>query len=68
MEDFTQMDSGGSPDAAGDERETRRAELKAAVKRGLEDIEMGRVVDLGEALDRIEAMLDELEADRPPDC
>lgn len=42
--------------------ETRRAELRAAVKRGLEDIEEGRVVDLGEALDRIEAMLDELEA------
>jgi hypothetical protein len=50
----------------GDEREIRRAELRAAVKRRLEDIEEGRVADLGEALDRIEAMLDELEATRPP--
>ena len=35
------------------------------MKRGLEDIEEGRVVDLEAALDRIEAMLDELEATRP---
>jgi predicted transcriptional regulator len=46
--------------------EARRDELRAAVKRGLADIEEGRVVDLGEALDRIEAMLDELEATRRP--
>lgn len=44
--------------------EARRAELRAAVKQGLKDIEEGRVADLGEALDRIEAMLDELEAAR----
>jgi len=54
-----------NPDAASNEREARRTELRAAVKRGLEDIEEGRVVDLEEALDRIEAMLDELEAVRP---
>ena len=46
------------------EREARRAELRAAVKRGLEDVEEGRVVDLEQHLDRIEAMLDELEATR----
>jgi hypothetical protein len=50
--------------ASSDEREVRRAELRAAVKQRLVDIEEGRVVDLGEALDRIEAMLDELEADK----
>jgi predicted transcriptional regulator len=49
-------------DVASDGPEARRAELRAAVKQGLDDIEEGRVVDLGEALDRIEAMLDELEA------
>ncbi len=42
--------------------EARRAELRAAVKRGLEDVENGRVVDLEQHFDRIEAMLDELEA------
>ena len=45
--------------------EARRAELRAAVKRGLEDVENGRVVDLEQHFDRIEAMLDELEAGRP---
>ncbi|HYG47286.1 MAG TPA: hypothetical protein VD846_05015 [Allosphingosinicella sp.] len=48
--------------AATDGIEARRGELRAAVKRRLADIEEGRVADLGEALDRIEAMLDELEA------
>jgi predicted transcriptional regulator len=48
----------------GDEVEARRDALRAAVKRGLEDIEEGRVVDLEGALDRIEAMLDELEASK----
>ena len=47
-----------------DPREARRSELRAAVKQGLLDIEEGRVVDLGEALDRIEEMLDELEASK----
>lgn len=54
-------DDGPAP-AATPDGEARRAELRAAVKRGLEDIEQGRVVDLESALDRIEAMLDELEA------
>ncbi len=48
--------------AASSEAQARREELRAAVKQGLEDIEEGRVVDLEAALDRIEAMLDELEA------
>lgn len=58
-------DGQGETDTAGSTGvEARRAELRAAVKRGLEDIEEGRVVDLETALDRIEAMLDELEASR----
>ena len=57
-------DDGGCA-APGSEAEARRDELRAAVKRGLEDIEEGRVVDLEAALDRIESMLDELEATRP---
>ena len=68
MDDHTPLGSGGddSPaSAAATEREARRAELRAAVKRGLEDIEQGRVVDLEGALERIEAMLDELEAGKP---
>jgi hypothetical protein len=67
MDDLSHPDCGGDG-ASGAETnglEARRAELRAAVKRGLADIEEGRVVDLGEALDRIEAMLDELEAARP---
>lgn len=44
--------------------EARREELRAAVKRGIEEIEEGRVVDLEAAFDRIEAMLDELEASK----
>lgn len=63
MDDFSPP---GPPDddgpAASDAYEARRAELRAAVKQGIEDIEQGRVVDLEEAFDRIEAMLDELEA------
>jgi predicted transcriptional regulator len=56
----------GSPEdgsaGASSEREAHRDWLRAAVKLGLEDIEEGRVVDLEAAFDRIEAMLDELEA------
>lgn len=48
------------------EPEVRRAELRAAVKRGLQDIEEGRVLDLEGALDRIEALLDELESIKRP--
>ncbi|HEY0130719.1 MAG TPA: hypothetical protein VGB57_04880 [Allosphingosinicella sp.] len=65
MEDRPQLkfdDDDSASGAGSSEREARRAELRAAVKQGLVDIEEGRVVDLGEALDRIEAMLDELEA------
>jgi predicted transcriptional regulator len=68
MDDYSLPGSGerGETDSAGSsDLEARRAELRAAVKRGLEDIEEGRVVDLEEALDRIEAMLDEMEAARP---
>lgn len=54
-------DDGTAP-VGGSDHEARRAELREAVKRGLEDIEQGRVADLESALDRIEAMLDELEA------
>jgi hypothetical protein len=43
-------------------RDARRDELRPAVKRGLEEMEEGRVLDLEQAFDRIEAMLDELEA------
>ncbi|HYI39403.1 MAG TPA: hypothetical protein VE053_03705 [Allosphingosinicella sp.] len=60
-------DGDRAPTPGGDEREGRRGELRAAVKRGLQDIEEGRVADLGEALDRIEAMLDELEATKRSD-
>ena len=65
MDDRSQTVSGedGNSAAPGSrEREARVAELRAAVKRGLEDVEAGRVVDLDEAFDRIEGMLDELEA------
>ena len=48
--------------AGSNAREARRSELRAAVQRGLDDIKAGRVADLDEAFDRIDAMLDELEA------
>ncbi len=48
--------------AGSGEREARLAALRADVKRGLEDVRAGRVADLEVELDRIEAMLDELEA------
>ncbi|MGA9583459.1 MAG: hypothetical protein WBR13_15975 [Allosphingosinicella sp.] len=69
MNDCSQPGSAddANPDPAGPSAiEARRDELRAAVKRGLTDIEEGRVADLGEALDRIEAMLDELEATKRP--
>jgi hypothetical protein len=43
-------------------REDRLAALRAAVERGLEDVRAGRVTDLEAAFDRIETMLDEIEA------
>lgn len=65
MDDCPQPGSHEEHDSVAGEssrQESRRNELRAAVKRGLVDIEEGRIVDLGEALDRIEAMLDELES------
>jgi hypothetical protein len=64
MDDCPQLDpSGGDGSAAaGGGREARLDGLRAAVARGLEDIKAGRVADLEAELDRIEAMLDELEA------
>jgi predicted transcriptional regulator len=65
MDDNPNIGSGEDGEAAAGrsrEREARRGELRAAVKRGLEDIEAGRIVDLEQAFDEIEAMLDELEA------
>jgi predicted transcriptional regulator len=65
MDDRAQLgpaDEDESSAAASGEREARRDALRAAVKQGLEDIEAGRVVDLDSALDRIEAMLDEMES------
>jgi predicted transcriptional regulator len=55
-------DDEGSGSAVSGGREARLAWLRAAVKEGLEDIKGGRVADVEGALDRIEAMLDELEA------
>lgn len=49
------------PGAVGN-REERLAAIRAAVERGLEDIRAGRVADLDAALDRVERLLDEIEA------
>jgi antitoxin ParD1/3/4 len=46
------------------EREDQMAAIRAAVQRGIEDANAGRVVDLEEGFDQIEAMLDEMEAAR----
>lgn len=46
------------------EREEWVARVRAGVQRGLDDVAAGRVVDLDEAFDRVEAMLDEMEAAR----
>lgn len=46
------------------EREEWLATVRAGVQRGLDDVEAGRVVDLEEAFDQVEAMLDEMEATR----
>ena len=52
-----------TPEAPGSGgREARLGWLRAAVKDGIDDIKSGRVADLEAALERIEAMLDELEA------
>ncbi|MET1112167.1 MAG: hypothetical protein ABWX67_11635 [Allosphingosinicella sp.] len=64
MDDCPRLGSDDSDSSArgSDAREARLADLRAAVKRGLEDIKAGRVDDPEAAFDRIEAMLDELEA------
>lgn len=43
-------------------RDERLAAIRAAVESGLEDVKAGRVADPDAALDRIETMLDEIEA------
>lgn len=57
---FGDSDRPGTAD--GDRREARFVVLRAAVQGALDDIKAGRVADLDQALDRVEAMLDELEA------
>ena len=63
---LTPTDDGISdaPESGG--REARLGRLRAAVQEGLEDIKAGRVVDLEAAFERIESMLDELEAAKRP--
>jgi antitoxin ParD1/3/4 len=46
------------------EREEWLTAVRAGVQRGLDDVAAGRVVDLDEAFDQVEAMLDEMEAAR----
>jgi hypothetical protein len=46
------------------EREVRLAALRAAIQLGIDDGEAGRVIDLEEAFDQVEAMLDEMEVAR----
>jgi hypothetical protein len=55
-------DDDNSESAGGGGREARLGWLRSAVKDGLEDIKAGRVDDVEAAFERIEAMLDELEA------
>ena len=54
--------AGGSEQDGAAGREERLAAIRAAVEQGLEDVRAGRVADLDAALDRIETMLDEIEA------
>lgn len=51
-------------DRRGKDDEARSEALQAAIQRGIDDGDAGRVVDLDEAFDRVEAMLDEMEAAR----
>jgi hypothetical protein len=55
-------DPGGEGVPSVGEREERLAAIRAAVQRSLEDVKAGRVADQDAALDRIEKMLDEIEA------
>ena len=60
-EAFDEKSVSGTGEGEG-EGEDRVARLRAAVERGLEDVRAGRVTDLDAAFDRIETMLDEIEA------
>lgn len=64
MPDLNHRDEAVGEAASGPEagREARLAAIRAAVERGLEDVKAGRVEDLDAAFDRIETMLDEIEA------
>lgn len=64
LPDFNPRDEAFDEESAGPagEGEDRVAMLRAAVERGLEDVRAGRVTDLDAAFDRIETMLDEIEA------
>lgn len=65
MDDLPHPGRGVDPSSENSEGhggEARLGELRAAIELGLEEIRMGRVVDPEQALGRIEAMLDELEA------
>lgn len=64
MDIRTQPDSADDdgPATSGSEHEARLDALRSAVKLGLDEIKHGGVDDPESALDRIEAMLDELEA------
>jgi predicted transcriptional regulator len=64
MDDRPQLDPGSDDgaDAGSGGHEARLAKLRATVQAGLDDIKAGRVTDLESAFERIEAMLDELEA------
>jgi hypothetical protein len=55
-------DPGGGGLSTDREREERLAAIRAAVEQSLEDVKAGRVADQDAALDRIEKMLDEIEA------
>jgi antitoxin ParD1/3/4 len=60
--DSSRAEPGSEGVPPGDEREERLAAIRAAVARGIEDVRAGRVADLEAALDRIETLLDEIEA------
>jgi antitoxin ParD1/3/4 len=69
MDDLSQIGSreratGDDSDRSGREREARLAALRAAIQRGIDDAKAGRVIDLDEAFDQVEAMLDQMETAR----
>jgi hypothetical protein len=64
LPDLNPRDDGLKHEATGSggEIEDRVAAIRAAVEQSLEDVKAGRVTDLDAAFDRIETMLDEIEA------